>query len=224
MQWSDLDTESRLRIREALAQNFGGICAYCERQCEPQAATSNPPNREEIEHFRPRSRFPERSFEWFNLVYACHRCNRAKGDSWPGIGDALADRLLTAEDSRYTPVSEYVSPNASAGQRSASEFFSYDIDTGEMTPSDQLPPIEWSMARRTIRDIDLNDSQLGENDPNHLWRLRRTQLDMLRIAVNNEEDDNLVVLIIREFMLPDSPFSSFILAYVESLSEEFPLT
>lgn len=223
IQWSDLDADSRRRIREALAQDFGNICAYCERQCEPQVATSNPHSREEIEHFRPRSRFPELSFEWLNLVYACHRCNHCKDNSWPGFDDGMVNQQLFAEDARYTPVSEYVSPNATDGQPSASEFFSYDVDTGEIMPLGQLPPIEWSMARRTIRDIDLNDRQLGENDPKHLWRLRRAHLDLLREAVNAEDDDVLALLIIREFILPDSPFSSFVLAYVETLGHEFPL-
>ena len=217
-----MDGEVRRRLREGLAQDFGGICAYCERQCEPQSDASNPPNREEIEHFRPRSRFPELSFEWLNLVYACHRCNRAKDDSWPGFDDEIINQLLSAEDDRYTPVSEYVSPNAAAGQRSASEFFSYDVDTGEILPSSRLPPLQWSMARRTIRDIDLNDSQLGENDPNHLWRLRRAQLDMMRTAVNAAEDDNLAILLVQEFTLPDSPFSSFMVAYVETIGIVFP--
>ena len=213
-----MDVDNRRRIRETLAQDFGGICTYCERRCEPQSSASNPPNREEIEHFRPRSRFPELSFAWLNMVYACRRCNQAKGNSWPSLDDDMINRLLSAEDDRYTPVSEYVSPNASDDQRPASDFFSYDTDTGEMMPSGQLSPTEWSKARRTIRDIDLNDSSLGENDPNHLWRLRRAQLDMLRTAVNDADDDNLAPLIIREFTLPDSAFSSYVSAYVEILS------
>ena len=218
MQWGHLDGEGRHRIRQALAQDFDGICAYCERQCDPQNSSSNPMNREEIEHFRPRSRFSDQSLEWLNLVYSCHRCNEAKGDSWPGFDDSVINQLLAAEDPRYTPPSGYVNPNASATQRSATEFFSFDIDTGEIMPDVQLSPIEWSMARRTIRDIDLNDISLGENDPNHLWRLLRNRLDLLRVAVNAEQDDDLASLIVREFTLPDNPFSSFILAYVDTLS------
>ena len=125
---------------------------------------------------------------------------------------------LASEDSRYTPVSEYVSPNESAGQRPATDFFSYDLNTGEMMPSVQLSSIEWSVARRTIRDIDLNDSRLGENDPNHLWRQRRAQLDILREAANAQEDDELAAMIIQDLMLPNSPFSSFVQAYVRTLS------
>ncbi len=118
------------------------------------------------------------------------------------------------------PVSEYVSPNASARQRPATDFFSYDFDTGEIMPSVQLSSNEWSVARRTIRDIDLNDSQLGENDPNHLWRQRRAQLDFLRDAANAQEDDELGAMIIQDLMLPDSPFSSFVQAYVGTLRAE----
>ena len=179
-------------------------------------------NREEIEHFRPRSRFPDLSFDWINLVYACRRCNQSKGDSWPGFEDASVNLLLAAEDPRYRPVSEYVSPNASAKQRPATDFFSYDFDTGEIMPSVQLSSIEWSLARRTISDIDLNDSQLGENDSNHLWRQRRAQLDFLREAANAQEEEELVAMIVQEFMMPDNPFSSFVHAYVGTLNAESP--
>lgn len=118
-------------------------------------------------------------------------------------------------------MSEYVSPNASAKQRPASDFFSYDFDTGEIMPSDQLSSIEWSVARRTITDIDLNDSQLGENDPNHLWRQRRAQLDLLREATIAHDDDDLAAMIVEDLMLPDSPFSSFVQAYVRTPGSEF---
>ena len=164
------------------------------------------------------------SFDWLNLVYACHRCNHSKADGWPGFEDGSVNLLLAAEDPRYTPVSEYVSPNASAKQRPASDFFSYDFDTGEIMPSDQLSSIEWSVARRTITDIDLNDSQFVENDPNHLWRQRRAQLDLLREAANAQEDDGLAAMIIQDLMLPDSPFSSFVRAYVGTLGAESPST
>ena len=158
------------------------------------------------------------------MVYACHRCNQSKGDSWPELEDATINLLLAAEDPRYTPVSEYVSPNASTSLRPATDFFSYDFDTGEILPSAQLSSIEWSVARRTIRDIDLNDSRLGENDPNHLWRQRQAQLDLLREAANSQEEDELVAMIVQDLMLPDSPFSSFVRAYVGTISVEFPAT
>ena len=121
-------------------------------------------------------------------------------------------------------MSEYVSPNESAGQRPATDFFSYDFDTGEILPSAKLSSFEWSVARRTISDIDLNDSRLGENDPNHRWRQRRAQLDILREAANSQDDVELAAMIVQDLMLPDSPFSSFVQAYVRALSSEHDRT
>ncbi len=116
--WKDLDGASRIHIRNALAQDFGPICVYCERPCQPKQPrtqtedeeTSHRPNDETIDHFRPRSRFPHLWLDWLNLVYACHRCNQLKGDSWPGCDATFIHQLLTAENSRYTPASEYGSP------------------------------------------------------------------------------------------------------------------
>ena len=41
------------------------------------------------------------------------------------------------------------------------------------------------VASRTIRDIDLNDAELGETDPAHLLNLRRNQKNLLEILIRN---------------------------------------
>ena len=76
------------------------------------------------------------------------------------------------------------------------------------------------MARRTIRDVDLNDSGLGPNDESHLWNLRRLQRTLLIERINGLDDFDAKLNIMLEFMLPDKPFSSFIRAYVMG---RFPL-
>lgn len=77
-----------------LRSPFSWLCGYCERECtEPPPKTE--PKREHdntVDHFRPISRFPARTFEWENLVYACHRCNRIKYDQFPN-GDNDNSRL-----------------------------------------------------------------------------------------------------------------------------------
>ena len=219
-QWDNLDGGDRQRIRDALVRDFGTICAYCERPCQGVSGTNDDPGEETIDHFRPRNRFPERWLDWLNLMYACRRCNQAKGGSWPGFDDDLVNRMLTAEDSRYTPVPEYVNPNTVDGQRPAGDFFIFNVETGEALPSAQLDTMEWSIARRTIRDIDLNDSKLGENDLGHLWNLRVRQRRLLARWLDTLDDFDEKVNIMLEFMLPDKPFSSFIAAYVKG---RFPL-
>lgn len=219
-QWDELDGSHRQRIRDALVRDFGQICAYCERPCQGVTATHEEPGEETIDHFRPRNRFPELWLDWLNLVYACRRCNRAKGGNWPGFDDTLINQMLTAENPRYVAVSEYVNPSATDGQRLARDFFTFDTEIGEMSPSAQLDPLEWSMARRTIRDVDLNDSELGENDESHLWNRRLEQRALLVERINGLDDFDAKVNIMLEFMLPDKPFSSFIAAYVKG---RFPL-
>lgn len=36
-----------------------------------------------IEHFKPKSKFPELEMEYTNLLYACWKCNSFKGEDWP---------------------------------------------------------------------------------------------------------------------------------------------
>ena len=213
-QWDGLPGDVRRRIRYALALDFGTICAYCERPCQGTTAMHEESGEETIDHFRPRNHFRDLWLDWLNLVYACRRCNQAKGGSWPGFDDDLVNQTLAGEDARYAPVSEYVNPSAVDGQRPAGEFFDFDAGTGEMLPSAQLDGTGWSMARRTIRDVDLNDSGLGENDESHLWNLRRRQRALLIERINGLDDFDAKLNIMLEFMLPDKPFSSFIRAYV----------
>lgn len=218
-QWDELDGSGRNRIRDALVRDFGTICAYCEQPCQSPTRYEEP-HEESIDHFRPRNRFPNLWLDWPNLVYACRRCNQAKGGSWPGFDDDLVNRTLAGEDARYVAVSEYVNPSAMDGQRPAEDFFAYDAGTGEILPSSQLNRTEWSMARRTIRDVDLNDSGLGANDAAHLWNLRLRQRALLIERINRLDDFDAKVNIMLEFMLPDKPFASFITAYVRG---RFPM-
>lgn len=63
----------------SLRLDFRYRCAYCER---PEAVVGGD-EAFEVDHFRPRSRFPELVNEYSNLYYSCSRCNRHKGNTWP---------------------------------------------------------------------------------------------------------------------------------------------
>ena len=141
-------------------------------------------------------------------MYSCHRCNCVKYDSWPGYGYAFTEGLM--------PASEYVNPNATDGYRPAEGYFSFSVETGEMAPADGLSPSECTTAVRTIRDIDLNDRSLGENDPSHLWNRRLRQRQLLIQGLDALDDFDSRVQFMFEFMLPDKPFSGFITAYLMS--------
>lgn len=52
-----------------------GKCAYCESKVSHVYWG-------DIEHIRPKAKFPALEFEWSNLGYVCAKCNNAKSDVW----------------------------------------------------------------------------------------------------------------------------------------------
>jgi uncharacterized protein (TIGR02646 family) len=51
---------------------FGNRCMYCSN-----SASSD------VEHFYPKSLFPEKIFDWDNMLWTCTPCNRKKGECFP---------------------------------------------------------------------------------------------------------------------------------------------
>src|ERR1022692_1919930 len=56
-------------IRRTLASMCAGACRCM--YCEDSAAN-------EVEHFRPKTFYPELVFVWLNYLYTCGPCNRVK--------------------------------------------------------------------------------------------------------------------------------------------------
>ncbi len=61
--------------REALRIANSDKCMYCESKI---SHTSFP----NIEHIKPKAKFPDLTYEWENLGYVCERCNNAKLDKF----------------------------------------------------------------------------------------------------------------------------------------------
>lgn len=58
-------------IQKRLAESSYYKCSFCE--CKPGESGNI-----EIEHFEPKSLYPERAFDWDNLLPSCRKCNQAK--------------------------------------------------------------------------------------------------------------------------------------------------
>lgn len=116
-----------LRIR--LRRRFHDICGYCEEEDTPGT----------LDHFKPKSKFPELVYEWSNWVFACRGCNNFKGCKWPDGG--------------------YVDPCACLMSERPENFFDFDLDTGSIIPLSLLSEERHSKSWNTIEDIGLNDSE-----------------------------------------------------------------
>ncbi len=64
--WEDLQNPEKNRLRKILVEDQGFICCYCNREIVNDHTTS-------IEHLLPqdRDKFPEKRFEFTNLLAAC---------------------------------------------------------------------------------------------------------------------------------------------------------
>ena len=122
-------------FRSKLGERSEGICWYCERPCVP---TTRPRDlAATLDHFRPRSRFPELTYDWSNWVFSCHRCNvENKQDKWPEHG--------------------YVDPAADDVMERPERYFDYDVKTDEVIPRNGLSEDERRRAWNTIDDLGLN--------------------------------------------------------------------
>ncbi len=122
-------------FRSTLGVRTADICWYCERQCEPASEAGG--KAATVDHFKPRSRFPELTYQWTNWVFSCRRCNEEhKQDKWPALG--------------------YVDPCAGDELERPEQFFDYDTETGEIVAHPTLTGDARQKAWATIADLGLN--------------------------------------------------------------------
>lgn len=73
-----LNKYNHKQVKKSLLTMFSGKCAYCESHITHVGFSH-------IEHYQPKSKFPELCFDWNNLLLACEVCNGKgyKGDKFP---------------------------------------------------------------------------------------------------------------------------------------------
>ena len=163
-------TDARWRdFRGEVRQRFSCICAYCE--CL---------DRGEIDHFRPKTKFPQLVYKWSNWVLACHGCNLSKRDKWPPQG--------------------YVDPCATSARRRPEAYFTFDTLTGEIVPQDALSRQDLQKARGMIDDLDLNGL--------HHLKMRQVWIRVLIGLVSDGPDFRQRSNLLRELCSRGSPLSS----------------
>jgi len=116
-------------VRDELVALNHGHCCYCDSY--PIGATG----RKEVDHFRPKTRFPEDVCTWANLYLGCTACNGAKSDQW--------SRLLLRSDASNFEFARY---------------FSVTPATGAIAPNPRANRRDQARARMTIRVFDLDNA------------------------------------------------------------------
>ena len=112
-------------FHDDLEAAFSGLCAYCEETC-----------RGTVDHFRPKSKFPELVYVWSNWLFSCFDCNNAKLNKWPNEG--------------------YIDPCEDSQHDRPEAYFDFDFETGRMMAKTNLDSSRRERAEKIICDLKLN--------------------------------------------------------------------
>ncbi len=82
-------------VREKLRSIYHDKCAYCESEINFFSSHVI------IDHYRPQSRYYWLAYEWSNLLPACEKCSRSKGNQFP-VSDER-NRITSPQNRREWP-------------------------------------------------------------------------------------------------------------------------
>lgn len=85
--------------KKFLVRDFDNRCGYCDGSDVWHGGYKN----FHIDHFAPKTKFPDLKCTYTNLIYACPSCNSAKSDTWPS---SSADENIVDEKGFLNPVSD----------------------------------------------------------------------------------------------------------------------
>ena len=122
--------------------------------------------RGQVDHFRPKSAFPGLVYEWSNWIFSCSDCNQAKSAKWPEGG--------------------YVDPCAASESCRPENYFTFDTETGEIVPLDDLDQARNEKAMTMIDDLNLNGEQ-------HMKRRGRLLKALAAIMPDDPRDETPTV-------------------------------
>ncbi|MCU5773874.1 hypothetical protein N5923_09795 [Erwiniaceae bacterium BAC15a-03b] len=112
--------------RDALLVLTQEHCAFCDGFVGNEG-------RKTLEHFRPKSAFPELAFSWENLFPCCDVCQSAKGEKYTEL-------LLKPDESSYR----------------FEHYFICNFADGALHPSPELSPYEQQRVEKTLELYGLN--------------------------------------------------------------------
>ncbi|AJY19666.1 hypothetical protein L0Z13_08750 [Burkholderia multivorans] len=115
--------EAFATIRDTLATMCIGPvrCAYCEDSAA-----------DEIEHVYPKSLFPERAFQWSNLLFACGPCNGPKSNKFGILALGKVVEFCRTKDKSDTPPPAGISALVDPRVEDPTELL--ELDLGGVTP------------------------------------------------------------------------------------------
>lgn len=144
-------TFGHVRQRLTLMCSGAKRCHYCEDSVA-----------DEVEHFRPKSLYPELTFVWTNYLLVCGRCNSSKGARFSVVaGRKLADVTRTHSTGIEPPALIGKPGLIDPRRENPLTYLLLDlVDTFVFLPNPELSGLEYDRARYTIDLLPLNQEFL----------------------------------------------------------------
>lgn len=135
-----------VRVNQIILPELIGMthdhCAFCD--CRLNYGKRN--SAAEIEHFRPKSQYPEHWYTWENLFPICGTCNKSKLQKFD-------EDLLKPDLPEYT----------------FSRYFLFDFKSGQLIPNPLAEQNDQARASKTCEIFKLNKADLCED---RIWFYR----------------------------------------------------
>jgi uncharacterized protein (TIGR02646 family) len=155
--WRNARTRVVNPVREVLRSMCGEAepCCYCESSIGA-----------EVEHVRPKSLYPELTFDWLNLLLVCGSCNTVKNDGFGVLIDGRAISVARRPADPIVPPPE--GPMALVDLRCEDplDFFKLILDLGVIRPRRRLDTPRLERAEFTCKLLKPN------RDPLPTWRVQ----------------------------------------------------
>ncbi len=120
--------------KEILAEDFQQMCGYCGKDRKVLLKQF------QIDHFAPKSKFPDKKNVYENLVLACPQCNRLKSDKWIGENSEISN---DGEKGFVDPADEEYSQHL------------YREDNGKIMYNTEVGKYMYNVLKFSIRKTDL---------------------------------------------------------------------
>jgi len=183
------DKYNQPEIKVALVTMFHGKCAYCESKLTHVSYG-------EIEHFYPKSAYPDKTFTWENLLLSCSICNNTnhKGVKFP-LDEQNNPLLIDPTDGVTNPIDHLI----------------FSWDEAALTAS----VYGRDLRGQTVVDIfDLNGTR-GRVD---LLKMRSREVKQLMTLLKFAQHGNPEALtLLTEACEADVPYRAFALNYIKPI-------
>lgn len=167
------------KYRPFLRLDFRHLCAYCERS----EAVLGGEDFFQIDHFRPKSKFPDLETHYPNLYYACGKCNLYKWHTWPSASQ-LANGFRFADPCQEDMYVEHLQESVDGKLEALTNCGAYTRDSIRLNRSDLL---RWRQLRRQAA----GDVRTFESLKNDLEAMLRTATDP---AIKDEIREQLLAI------------------------------